>query len=213
MLQPRAGVSTSQLETSLSVVSNHSRSGHTFRPSLKYIHAHFLSRKFPQQPWPANGFFWSAQYPHPNSTRLVSTSYDPTPDTTVSLDSAGFYFTKDRDVLLSISIRRHQNRIIFNTRQGGTWGREQLVVLQDVFPGPRAIIHVTANTTTYNISINDSSNIHTFTKVIQGDPTGVLYFENNSKPAFSNPVITAVFGVYTFLSALIAPIDSYAYNF
>lgn len=147
------------------------------------------------------------------SITFVSTSFDPTPDTTVGIDSAGFYFTKDRDVLLSISIRRHQNRIIFNSRKGGTWGHEQSVGLQDIFPGPRGIVHVTANATTYNIAFNNSSNIHNFTKVIQGDPTGVLYFESNSKPVFSNPVITAVVGVYILLSALIAPVCSYAYAF
>nr|AGC54700.1 lectin-2 [Peltigera membranacea] len=126
------------------------------------------------------------------SITFVSTSFDPIADTTVNLDSAGFYFTKDGDVLLSISIRRHQNLIIFNSRQGGTWGHEKLIDLQGVFPGPRAITHVTANATKYNIAFNNSSNIHTFTKVIQGDPTGVLHFESNSKPVFSNPVITAV---------------------
>lgn len=146
------------------------------------------------------------------SITFVSTSFDPTADTTVGLDSAGFYFTKGNDVLLDIAIRRSQNRILFNTRQGGTWGHEQSVRLQDVFPGPHAIVHVTANATTYNISFNDSSNIHTFTKVIQGDPTGVLYFEDNSRPVFSNPVVTAVFGVYIFLSALIAPVYSYAFR-
>lgn len=146
------------------------------------------------------------------SITFVSTSYDPTADTTVGLDSAGFYFTKENDVLLSISIRRAQGRVLFNTRRGGNWGNKQFVDLQDVFPGPRAIIHVTANATTYNISFNESSNIHTFNKVIQGDLTGLLYFESNSRPVLSNPVITAVFGVHIFLSVLIAPIYSYTFR-
>lgn len=131
------------------------------------------------------------------SITFVSTSFDPTADTTAAIDSAGFYFTKGKDVLLSISVRRYQKRLIFNSRQEGTWGHEQSIGLQDVFSGPRAIIHVIANATQYNISISNSSIIHTFTKVIQGDPTGVLYFENNSNPAFSNPVIAAVVGAYT----------------
>lgn len=133
------------------------------------------------------------------SISFVSTSYDPTPDTDAAPDSAGFYFTIGNDVLLDIAVRRVQNRVLFNTRRGQTWGTEKSVDLEGLFPGPGAIIHVTATATTYNISFNNSSTIHTFPKVIQGDATGVLYFENGSKPVFSNPVVAAVFGgVYIF---------------
>lgn len=128
------------------------------------------------------------------SITFVSTSYDPRADPTVGRDSAGFYFTNGNDILLNIAIRRGQNRIVFNTRQGGIWGNEQSVALQGVFTGPRAFVHVTANAYTYTISFNnDSSHAYTFTKIIQGDPTGVLYFESNFRRVFSNPVITAVF--------------------
>lgn len=138
------------------------------------------------------------------SISFVSTSYDPTADTNVVIDSAGIYLTIGNDVLLDIAVRRAENRILFNTRLGTTWGTEQSVRLQDVFLGPDAIIHVTATATTYNISFSNSSKIHTFPKVIQGNATGVLYFENNTRAVFSNPVVAAVFGVYIFLSALTA---------
>lgn len=134
------------------------------------------------------------------SITFASSSYDPRADITVGRDTAGFYFTKGNDVLLNVAIRRGQNRIVFNTRQGGIWGNEQSIALQDVFTGPRAFVHVTADAYTYTISFNsNSSHVHTFAKVIQGDPTGVLYFESNFRPVFSNPVITAVFGMYIFL--------------
>lgn len=132
------------------------------------------------------------------SITFVSTSYDSTADTTVAIDSAGFYLTNGNDVLLDIAFRRAQNRILFNTRQGTTWGTEQSVALQDLFPGPHAFIHVTATATTYDISFNNSSKIHTFHKRIQGEATGVFYFEDNSRAVFSNPVVAAVFGVYIF---------------
>lgn len=133
------------------------------------------------------------------SITFVSTSYDPTPDTTVGLDSAGFYLTKGNDVLLDIALRRAQGRALFNTRQGNTWGSEQSVGLEGLFSGPGAIIHVTATATKYKISFSGSSTVHTFRKAIQGDATGVLHFEDNSRPVFSNPVVAAVFdGVYIF---------------
>lgn len=144
------------------------------------------------------------------SISLVSTSYDPTPDSNAALDSAGFYFLKGDDVLLDIAVRRVQDRVLFSTRRGNSWGQEQSVALQGAFPGPGAIIHVTATATAYKISFNNSSTIHTFSKVIQGDATSILYFDNNSKPAFSNPVIAAVFdGVYILLCTLMAPVYSY----
>lgn len=130
------------------------------------------------------------------SISFVSTSYDPTADTTIVSDSAGFYFTANNNVLLDIAIRRNEKRILFNIKLDNTWGTEKSIGLQDVFLGPGAIIHVTATATTYDISFNNSPKIHTFPKVIQGDATGVLYFENNSRAVFSNPVVAAVFGVY-----------------
>lgn len=144
------------------------------------------------------------------SISFVSTSYDPTPDTKTDPDSAGFYLTLENNVLLDVAVRRFENRVLFNARQGQTWGTEVSVGLEGLFPKPHAMIHLTATATSYKISFNNSSEIHEFPKVIQGDATGVLYFENNSNPVFSNPVVAAVFGgVYIFLSALIAPVYSY----
>lgn len=140
------------------------------------------------------------------SISLVSTSYDPSPDPSVAVDSAGFYLLKGNDVLLNVAVRRIENRVLFNTRLGSSWGNEQSVALQGLFPGPGAIIHVTATTSAYKISFNNSSTIHTFSKVIEGDATSILYFDNSSSnPVFSNPVVAAVFdGVYIFFITLIS---------
>lgn len=158
--------------------------------------------------WPASGFFCSAQIPLNWINHLHRVN--PTPDPNAALDSAGFYFLKGDDVLLDIAVRRVEGRVLFSTRRGNSWGQEQSVALQGAFLGPGAIIHVTATATAYKISFNNSSTIHTFSKVIQGDATSILYFDNNSKPAFSNPVIAAVFdGVYILLCTLMAPVYSY----
>lgn len=134
-----------------------------------------------------------------SSVSFVSTSYDPTPDKNVRIDGAGFNLANGNDILLHISVRRAQNYIDFNTRRGNTWGTGKPISLQGVFSGPGAIINVAVTATTYDISFNNSSVIHTFPKVIQGDATAVSYYEDEHKsPTFSNPVVAAIFlhGVY-----------------
>lgn len=149
---------------------------------------------------------------------FLSTAYDATPDSGPKLDNTSVNLVHEKDVLLTISIRRAENRILFSTFQNGAWERNPPVTpLKDVFSGPGAIIKVRATSSSYEISFDESPTVHTYKKRINADATAVSYGIDNQRSVFSNPVIVEVFdpprsGVFISSNPLLrAPIFDMSY--
>lgn len=126
---------------------------------------------------------------------FVSTFFDPNPDPSGSIDNSSFNLVNGNDILLHISTRREQGQIILDTRRGDTWDQKHEVInLKGLFPGPGAIVRINATVHTYEISFNNSQNIHTFNKRINANATAVSYGLNEKQRAvYSNPVVVQVY--------------------
>lgn len=136
-----------------------------------------------------------------SSVYFVSTLFDPNPDTSAEIDNASVNLVNGQDILLHISIRRVQGLIVLDTRRGNTWDQKlQEISLKGVFTGPGAIIKVTVTNTTYDISFDNSPNIHTYPKRINAIATAVSYSENKQRPVFSTPIGVGIFDQGVFIS-------------
>lgn len=149
---------------------------------------------------------------------FLSTAYDATPDSGPKRDNSSVNLIHEEDILLTISIRRAENRIILGTRQNGVWEpNPPETPLKDVFTGPGAIIEVRATSSSYEISFDESPTVHTYKKRINADATAVSYEIDNQRPVFSNPLIAEVFdpprsGVFISSNPLLrAPIFDMSY--
>lgn len=139
------------------------------------------------------------------SIYFVSTSSDPKPDPSPYIDNSNVNLLNGKDILLHISIRRVENRIIFDTKRGDTWDeKHQVIDLKGVFSGPGAIIRVDSNANSYDVSFNNSPTIHTFPKRINADATAVSYEANEQRRVFSDPVVAEVFDNGVFISPSIS---------
>lgn len=135
-----------------------------------------------------------------SSVYFVSTSFDERPEAP-GIDNTSVNLDNGQDVLLHISIRRKEGLIVLDTRRGNTWDSKlQEISLKGVFTGSGAIIKVTVTNTSYDISFNNSPNIHTYAKRINAIATAVSYTENKQIPAFSNPIAAGIFDQGVFIS-------------
>lgn len=140
------------------------------------------------------------------SIYFVSTSFDSNPDPNPVIDNSSVNLVFGDDILLHISVRRRENRIIFDTRRGNTWDNKlQVIDIKDVFPGPGAIIRVDSNASSYDVSFNNSARIHTFPKRIDANATAVSYNANDQRRVFSNPIVALVFDNGEFISLPVSP--------
>ncbi|KAH7106381.1 hypothetical protein BKA62DRAFT_825919 [Auriculariales sp. MPI-PUGE-AT-0066] len=65
---------------------------------------------------------------------IQSDSVNSTPDPSVQLDTTAFSFNDaNGDHILHISIDRVEDSIVFNTKSGANWGREERIKFSDVF--------------------------------------------------------------------------------
>lgn len=130
---------------------------------------------------------------------FLSNSYNGVPDSKVSHDNSSVNLINGDDVLLHISIRRKENRIIFNTYRNGAWDQNyQQIGLQSVLSGPGATIKVAATNDAYHISFDENprnrGNVHTYKKRINANATAVDYWANAGQTrVFSNPLIVQVY--------------------
>ncbi len=139
------------------------------------------------------------------SVSFVSTLYNSNPDPQSERDLTSVNLVNGNDIPFHISIRRKENRILFDTRRGPTWDENyQVIDLQGVFPGPGAIITVASNDKSYDVSFNNDSTIHTFPKRIDADATAVSYGANNESLVFSDPIVAGVFDNGVFISPSIS---------
>ena len=135
------------------------------------------------------------------SIYFVSTSFDSNPDPKPVIDNSSVNLVRGGDILLHISVRRAEKRIILDTRRGNTWDQKlQVIDLKDVFTGPGAIIRVDSNASSYDVSFNNSSKIHTFPKRIDANATAVSYNANDQRRVFSDPIVALVFNNGEFIS-------------
>lgn len=140
-----------------------------------------------------------------SSIYFVSPTFDGEPDKKPHLDNTAVNLENGKDVLLQISIRRVENRIVFDTRRGETWDRNyQVIDLKSAFPGPGAIIRVDSHASSYDVSFNNSPKIHTFPKRINANATAVSYVGNEERSVFSDPIIAEVFDNGVFISPSIS---------
>lgn len=139
------------------------------------------------------------------SVIIVSTRYDSNPDPQSNTDLTSVNLISGNDVPFHISIRRKENRIVFDTRRGETWDRNyQVIDLKGVFSGSGAIIKIASNDKSYDVSFDNSSTIHTFPKRIDADATKVSYEANNESLVFSDPIVAGVFDNGVFISPSIS---------
>ncbi|KAF5590567.1 FAD NAD(P)-binding domain protein [Fusarium subglutinans] len=123
---------------------------------------------------------------------FYSSSYDPVPDTTASIDNTSVNITSaDDEDLLHISFRRVENQIVFNSRLKDTqgnlvWGSEERVPLQGVFSKTDVTILVRLEDDVYQVYVDDSI-IHSYKKRIRKDARGVSY-RANTKSLFTDPI-------------------------
>lgn len=135
------------------------------------------------------------------SIYFVSTSFDSNSDPKPVIDNSSVNLVRGDDILLHISVRRAEKRIIFDTRRGNTWDEKlQVIDLKDVFTGPGAIIRVDSNASSYDVSFNNSPRIHTFPKRIDANATAVSYSANDQRRVFSDPIVALVFDNGEFIS-------------
>ena len=134
---------------------------------------------------------------------FVSTFFDPKPDTSGEIDNSSFNLLNGNDILLHISTRRAQGQIVLDTRRGDTWDSKlEIIDLKGVFPGPGAIVRINATAKSYEISFNNSKNIHIYNKRINANATAVSYGLNEKQRAvYSNPVVVQVYenGMFFFV--------------
>ena len=149
---------------------------------------------------------------------FLSPAYDATPDSGPKHDNSSVNLVHEKDILLTISIRRAENRIILATRQNGVWEpNPPETPLKGVFAGPGAIIRVTSTPSSFEVSFDASRTVHTYLKRINADATAVSYQIDNQRPVFSNPLIAEVFdpprsGVFISSNPLLrAPIFDMSY--
>lgn len=137
------------------------------------------------------------QYPlsEGRAVNFSSTSLDGVPDKSApEYDNSSVNILKGPDALLHVSIRRRENRIVFNTRTGTSFGKEEEIKLEGVFSGPYPSITVVDKKDTYDIYF-DNRLLKTYTKRIKGDGTSISYNVNpDQRPVFSNPITAEVFG-------------------
>lgn len=139
------------------------------------------------------------------SIYFVSTSYDSEPDPSLHRDYTSFNLVNGKDILLHISIRRGEDRIVLDTKRDDTWDDNlQVIDLKGVFSGPGAIIKVDENATSYDVSFNNSPTIHTFPKRINANATAVSYNAVEQIRVFSDPVVAEVFDNGVFISPSIS---------
>lgn len=125
---------------------------------------------------------------------FLSTAFDGTPDPGPKLDNTSLNLHHGDDWLLHIAVRRVEKRILLNTFRNGAWDTNpQAVNLENVFSGPGAVIKVKASDTSYEVSFEGGSTVHTFQKRINADATTVSYRIDNERRVFSDPVIAEIF--------------------
>lgn len=123
-----------------------------------------------------------------------SSSLNLEPDHKVHIDNSNVNLHWGNNILLHISIRRAENRIIFDTQRGSAWDdRLEVIPLRGVFTGRRPTIGVVARANSYDIFF-DGRRLHSYTKRIIADATAISYRTNpNQSLVFSNPIEVDVF--------------------
>lgn len=125
---------------------------------------------------------------------IVSTRYNSDPNPESKRDLTSINLISGNDVPFHISIRRDENRILFDTRRGNTWDTNyQVIDLKGVFSEPGAIITIASKATSYEISFGNSPTIHTYPKRIDADATKISYEANTESLVFSDPIAAGVF--------------------
>lgn len=147
-----------------------------------------------------------------SSIFFVSTYFDPKPDPSGVIDNSYFNLVNGNDILLHISTRRKQGQIVLDTKRGDKWDSKlQIIDLKGVFPGPGAIVRINATAKSYEISFNNSTEIHIFNKRIDVNATAVSYGLNEKDTAvYSNPVVVEVFENGMFVLSLRPPPSLFA---
>lgn len=114
------------------------------------------------------------------------------PDHSVQLDNTAINIVDfEKDVLLTFSIRRTENAIVFNSRTAnGNWGDEKRIPLSGVFTKATAKIVIQDAPDNFNISV-DGRLIYNFGKRIFKPVTGATYGANGAS-VLSDPLNVTV---------------------
>lgn len=108
---------------------------------------------------------------------FYSSSYDPTPNPSLSFDNTQFdIFNHQGDVLLVISIRRVNGTIVFNSRRAsGDWGPEEIIPLEGLFHHTDATISVKVDLENFIIFV-DGAQVYVYKRRFNEGVTGAAYY-------------------------------------
>ncbi|KAH7103608.1 hypothetical protein BKA62DRAFT_695890, partial [Auriculariales sp. MPI-PUGE-AT-0066] len=95
------------------------------------------------------------------------------------------------NVALHISVRRYDQKIVFNNKVNGSYGEEEVIPLTDVFNYEDATIEVIVQKKQFVINVDDET-VKLFRKRGGGAANSVTYSVTNSLPAFEDPIQVAV---------------------
>lgn len=123
---------------------------------------------------------------------FTSNGLNLTQDTSGPQDNSNVNITNGNDILLTVSVRRVENRIVCDTRRGTTWDNKfEVVAFKGTFQGNIPSITITNTATEFIISF-DNRIQHHFRHRIQVNGTGIQYKSTEKGHRIFSDIINAV---------------------
>ncbi|KAH7106383.1 hypothetical protein BKA62DRAFT_293475 [Auriculariales sp. MPI-PUGE-AT-0066] len=129
------------------------------------------------------------------SILIQSNSVNSTPEPSVQLDTTAFNFDDaNGDHILHISIRRVEDSIVFNTKSGANWGREERIKFSNVFHYRYSFIILQVHSDKIDVIV-DGSVVKTFQKRTHKDIATVQYYSSGPSVLSDELQVSSMTGV------------------
>ncbi|PVF99326.1 galectin [Serendipita vermifera] len=128
----------------------------------------------------------------------------PSPTGTNTIDNTALNLINGNDILLTISIRRVENAVVFNSMLNNGWGNEERIPLQGAFKGNDTTVMVYDHGDRYQILFNYHT-VKYYNKRSQKNATSLSYAINADQVSPFSDSIAA--NTYTSMAKLLPTDD------